>query len=198
MHAKWFLHRDLKTSNILVQHQTGRVALADFGLARRFQEPARAMTQLVVTLWYRAPELLFGETCYGPGVDMWSIGCIFGELISKEAILQGQGELDQIDHIFSLLGVPNESTWPSFDKLPNAGLFRWKPKSKAEILLPVRFPVAKPVAGKQAFLDCAGYDLLAGLLTLDPSKRLTAQQASDHPYFRTGVAPQRPHCFSLS
>ena len=196
MHSKWYLHRDLKPSNCLVQQKSGRVALADFGLARRYEDPPRAMTQLVVTLWYRSPELLFGESRYGPPVDMWSVGCMFGELICKEAILQGQGELDQIDQIFSLLGIPDEDSWPSFQKLPNAGLFRWKPKSKEEILLPKKFPVAKPVSANQAFLDSAGFDLLSGLLTLDPSKRLTSEQALNHAYFREGVAPKRPHFFS--
>jgi cell division cycle 2-like protein len=197
MHAKWFLHRDLKTSNILV-HRSGRIALADFGLARRFQDPPRALTQLVVTLWYRAPELLFGEACYGPAVDMWSIGCIFGELITKDAILPGQGELDQIDQIFSLVGVPNESNWPSFEKLPNAGLFRWKPRKETDLLLRKKFPIASPVSANQAFLDGNGYDLLAKLLTLDPAKRLSASQAMDHPYFDQGVTPQTPRFFSAS
>merc|ERR1711862_535180 len=105
VHSKWFLHRDLKTSNILV-HRSGRVALCDFGLARRYQVPPQELTQLVVTLWYRSPELLFGESRYGPAVDMWSIGCIFGELICKEAILQGQGELDQIEKIIGMVGLP--------------------------------------------------------------------------------------------
>ena len=70
MHGKWYLHRDMKTSNVLV-HRSGKVALCDFGLARKYQMPLRAMTQMVVTLWYRPPELLFGETVYGPEVDMW-------------------------------------------------------------------------------------------------------------------------------
>lgn len=87
MHTRHYLHRDLKTSNILV-HRSGRVALADLGLARRFK-PGQNLTQLVVTLWYRAPEILFGEARYGTAVDMWSMGCIFGELISKDAIMQG-------------------------------------------------------------------------------------------------------------
>jgi cell division cycle 2-like protein len=114
------LHRDLKTSNILV-HNSGRVALCDFGLARQFEDPPRALTQLVVTLWYRAPELLFGECKYGPAIDVWSLGCIFGELICiGEAMLQGQGELDQIDKIFQMVGVPTNDNWPDFEQLPNA------------------------------------------------------------------------------
>jgi len=197
MHSKWYLHRDLKTSNILV-HRTGRIALADFGLARRFQDPPRALTQLVVTLWYRAPELLFGESHYGPAIDMWSIGCIFGELICKDAVMQGQGELDQIDQIFSLVGVPDEMTWPSFEKLPNAGMFRWKPRKEEELLLPKKFPIAAPVSANQAFLDGNGYNLLSQLLTLDPAKRITAAVALAHPYFSQGVAPKIPRFFSAS
>jgi cell division cycle 2-like len=197
MHSKWYLHRDLKTSNILV-HRTGRIALADFGLARRFQDPLRPLTQLVVTLWYRAPELLFGESRYGPAVDMWSVGCIFGELICKEAVMQGQGELDQIDQIFALVGVPNEETWPSFEELPNAGMFRWKPRRQEDLLLPRKFPIASPVSANQAFLDTNGYNLLSKLLTLDPGKRISAQGCLDHPYFCHGVAPTTPRFFSAS
>lgn len=199
MHSRWYLHRDLKTSNILV-HRSGRIAVADFGLARRYEIPqSRQLTQLVCTLWYRAPELLFGECRYGPAVDMWSVGCIFGELICKDAIMQGQGELDQIDQIFSMVGVPNEGTWPGFDGLPNAGLFRWKPRKQEELLLPQKFRVTASQSGnKQAFLDNNGYNLLEMLLTLDPSKRIAAKQAESHPYFTEGVKPQVPRFFSSS
>lgn len=215
MHSKWYIHRDLKPSNILVKmgnkNQGGRIALADFGLARRYQEPAFAMTLPVVTLWYRAPELLFGESCYGPAVDMWSIGCIMGELIKSgcssinksvdpddyddsNAILKGQGELDQIDQIFSLLGVPNNETWPSFDKLPNANLLRWK--NVVDIQLPLQFPIAASTSSRQTFLDANGYNMLQSFLTLDPSKRLTATSALHHDYFVHGVAPKIPHFFT--
>ena len=192
MHTNWYLHRDLKPSNLLVERRTGRVALADLGLARRYQSPAKAMTQLVVTLWYRSPELLFGESCYGPPVDMWSIGCIFAELIlgGKEAVMPGQGELDQIDKVFSLLGGPTEGRWPTFDKLPNAGLFRWKSSDIPQ--LSQKFPVAQPLAGGQSFLDADGFALLEGLLALDPSQRLTAADALGHSYFQKGVKPRRP------
>lgn len=71
LHERWYLHRDMKTSNILVNKKTGKVALCDFGLARKYQIPLKALTQMVITLWYRPPELLFGETVYGPEVDMW-------------------------------------------------------------------------------------------------------------------------------
>ncbi|CAB9502221.1 control protein 2 homolog 1 [Seminavis robusta] len=195
MHSKWLLHRDMKTSNILV-HRSGRVCLCDFGLARSYQEPQlQQLTQLVVTLWYRSPELLFGETRYGPAVDMWSIGCIFGELICKDSIMQGQGELDQIDKIFEMVGVPTEENWPLFKKLPNAGLLRWKPRKREDLLIFQKFPVNKPVSSTQAFLDVNGFDLLRKLLTLNPKQRITADDAMQHPYFKEGVKPKTPRFF---
>lgn len=194
MHSKWLLHRDMKTSNILV-HRSGRVCLCDFGLARSYQEPPQELTVLVVTLWYRSPELLFGESRYGPPVDMWSIGCILGELICKDAILQGQGELDQIDKIFELLGVPTEENWPLFKKLPNAGMFRWNKDKEDENKLLKRFPVNAPLSSSQAFLDSNGFDLLAKMLTLDPKKRITADEALKHPFFHEGVKPKNPEFF---
>jgi len=173
MHSKWFMHRDMKTSNILVHKTAGRVALCDFGLARSFRDPpAKNLTQLVVTLHYRAPELLFGETQYTPAVDIWSIGCIFGELIQQEAMMQGQGELDQIDKIFTMLGAPSEENWPDFSKLPNAKMFRWRSTEKKgrRILLHEIYPINPPPHFKQTFLDANGRDLLCKLLTLDPKK----------------------------
>ena len=189
IHSKWLLHRDMKTSNILV-HKSGRIALADFGLARKYQHPLKPLTQMVITLWYRPPELLFGETVYGPAVDIWSVGCILGELITKDAIMQGQGELDQIDKIFKLVGTPNKSNWADFDELPNAGILRWKSLSD-ESELARRFPVNSPVGG-QTFLDANGFDLLAKLLTLDPKKRMSANDAVQHKYFTEGVAKTTP------
>ena len=193
MHGKWLLHRDMKTSNILV-HRSGRVCLCDFGLTRRYQDPPQALTLLVVTLWYRAPELLFGETRYGPAIDMWSIGCIFGELICKDAIMKGQGELDQVGIIFDMLGIPTKENWPSFEDLPNAGMFRWR-KQEEEPQIFKKFPVNAPVSSSQAFLDGNGFDLLRKLLALDPKQRITADEALKHPYFHEGVKPQTPRFF---
>lgn len=192
MHSNWFLHRDLKTSNILV-HRSGRVALCDLGLARRFQNPPKALTQLVVTLWYRAPELLFGEAKYGPGVDMWSVGCIFGELICQDAIMQGQGELDQIDKIFEMVGTPTETAWPDFEKLPSAGIFRWR--SSATRQLEQKFPINAPPHSRQTFLDGNGFKLLSGMLKLDPKQRISAEDALGSDFFGRGVVPESPLFF---
>lgn len=189
IHDKWYLHRDLKTSNILV-HKSGRIAVCDFGLARKYQLPLKALTQMVITLWYRPPELLFGANVYGPEVDMWSVGCIFAELIAKKALLQGQGELDQINKIFELLGTPSEEKWPGFTSLPNAKIFRWRSKDGSK--LRETFPVNSFSLG-QAFLDGNGFNLLSRLLALDPLKRISAADALKHPYFHEGVEiPKRP------
>ena len=93
MHSRWIFHRDLKTSNLLYGND-GVLKICDFGLARKFANPLRPYTNLVVTLWYRAPELLLGTEIYSQAIDMWSVGCIMGELILKEPLLMGKGELD--------------------------------------------------------------------------------------------------------
>lgn len=188
IHSKWILHRDMKTSNILV-HKSGRLALCDFGLARKYQIPYKAMTQTVVTLWYRPIELLFGTNYYGPEIDMWSIGCIFGELLKKQAMIQGQGELDQIDKIFKLLGSPTEEVWPGFASLQNASVLRWKNKEPPTIY--DEYPM-NSFSGHMTFLDQNGFDLLRGLLTLDPKTRLSAEEALKHPYFKQGVQMDAP------
>ena len=196
MHSKWFMHRDMKTSNILVQKNTGRVALCDFGLARSFTDPpGKNLTALIVTLHYRAPELLFGESRYTPAVDIWSIGCIFGELIMQDALLQGQGELDQIDKIFTMLGPPTKENWPDFSKLPNAKIFRWRSSQKEmeRIQLHDIFPTNPPPHYEHTFLDGNGKDLLCRLLTLDPGKRISATAALEHQYFKEGVMPINPN-----
>jgi cell division cycle 2-like protein len=107
LHDHWILHRDLKTSNILMNNR-GEIKLADFGMARYFGDPPPAnMTQLVVTLWYRAPELLLGADKYDQAVDLWSVGCIFGELFKKEPILQGKNEVDELSKVLLELPIPD-------------------------------------------------------------------------------------------
>ncbi|KAJ3338988.1 hypothetical protein HDU93_008811 [Gonapodya sp. JEL0774] len=176
------LLHDLKTSNLLMTN-TGHVKIADFGLARAYGDPPVNLTQLVVTLWYRAPELLLGEENYTPAIDIWSIGCIFGELINNEALMPGRGEIDQISKIFALLGSPDESIWPSWTSLPNARTinFTHVPQSS----LRRKFP----------YLTQSGLDLLASMLCYDPARRITAEDAMRHPWFLEDPAPKDPKLF---
>ena len=99
LHDNWILHRDLKTSNLLMNNR-GQIKIADFGMARYTSDPPPPkLTQLVVTLWYRSPELLLGAEKYDREVDLWSVGCIFGELLAKEPLLQGKNEVDQLSKV---------------------------------------------------------------------------------------------------
>ena len=107
LHDHWILHRDLKTSNILMNNR-GEIKLADFGMARFCGDhPPNNLTQLVVTLWYRAPELLLGATTYDSAIDMWSMGCIFGEFLTKNPLMQGKNEVDQLSKVSQASSLAN-------------------------------------------------------------------------------------------
>lgn len=102
LHDNWILHRDLKTSNLLLSHN-GILKVGDFGLAREYGSPLRPYTPIVVTLWYRAPELILGAKEYSTHIDMWSVGCIFAEFILMNAIFPGKSEQEQLNRIFKVL-----------------------------------------------------------------------------------------------
>jgi cell division cycle 2-like protein len=185
LHDNWILHRDLKTSNLLLNNR-GQLKIADFGMARYVGDPPPNLTQLVVTLWYRAPELLLGATRYTSAIDMWSIGCIFGELLTREPLLQGRNEVDELTKIFELCGIPTEDTWPSFRRLPNArGLRLPSTKTATGSAIRAKFPL----------LTSAGVALLNGLLALDPDRRPTAKEMLAHEYFRQDPKPKQEAMF---
>ena len=171
LHANRVLHRDLKPQNILVD-TVGNCKLADFGLARIYQFPLRPYTHEVVTLWYRAPEILLGVLEYTPAVDMWSLGMIFAELVLKRPLCPGDSEIDQLFRIFRVLGTPSEEVWPGVSKLKEfkSNFPKWHPARLQELC---------PGLGD------LGCDLLAQMLRYDPGARITAKDALAHPYFST-------------
>jgi len=186
LHANWVLHRDLKTSNVLVNNR-GELKLCDFGMARAYGSPLRPYTPVVCTLWYRAPELLLGSATYSTAVDMWSLGCILAELLSRETLLPGRSELDQLDRMFKLLGTPTERVWPAYPGLPLVGRLKFvqQPYNNLRNLFPKRISTdARPS------LSDAGFDLLNRLLSYDPQRRLSAEEALEHPWFQEVPLPK--------
>ncbi|EKM77685.1 hypothetical protein AGABI1DRAFT_114985 [Agaricus bisporus var. burnettii JB137-S8] len=169
-HAHRVLHRDLKPQNLLID-KNDNLKLADFGLARAFGIPMRTYTHEVVTLWYRAPEVLLGSRHYSTSIDMWSVGCIFAEMAMQgHPLFPGDSEIDQIFRIFRLLGTPNEEVWPGVSTLPD-----YKPS----------FPQwsKKEVGEAVTQLDAVGLDLVKQMLAYDTAKRISAKRALIHKYF---------------
>ncbi|PQQ05002.1 cyclin-dependent kinase C-1 isoform X1 [Prunus yedoensis var. nudiflora] len=176
-HVNQVLHRDIKGSNLLIDNE-GKLKLADFGLARSFCSNHEGnLTNRVITLWYRPPELLLGATKYGPAVDIWSVGCIFAELLHGKPILQGRSEPDQLNKIFELCGSPDEINWPDVSKSPWYNNFK-----------PTR-TMKRRVREIFRHFDSHALDLLDHLLALDPNQRCTAKQALDAEYFWADPLP---------
>ena len=168
-HSRRILHRDLKPQNILIDRD-GVLKIGDFGLARAFTIPLRKYTHEVVTLWYRAPEILLGMEVYSTPVDVWSIGTIVAEMLLKTALFPGDSEIDELMKIFQALGTPNNDIFPGVTDLPyyNPAFPRWAPRN-----FPDLFPGCDPLA----------IDLLHKMLVHDPAGRISAKAALNHPYF---------------
>nr|CCC93654.1 putative cell division related protein kinase 2 [Trypanosoma congolense IL3000] len=171
-HRHRIVHRDLKPANILITTDNA-VKIADFGLARAFQIPMHTYTHEVVTLWYRAPEILLGEKHYTPAVDIWSVGCIFAELARGKVLFRGDSEIGQLFEIFQVLGTPMdvEGSWLGVSSLPDyRDVFpKWSGKLLDDVL---------------PMLDRDAIDLLSQMLKYNPSERISAKAALQHAWFR--------------
>ncbi|KJY00720.1 cell division control protein 2 kinase [Zymoseptoria brevis] len=185
-HSHRVLHRDLKPQNLLIDRD-GNLKIGDFGLARAFGVPLRTYTHEVVTLWYRAPEILLGGRQYSTGVDMWSIGCIFAEMATRKPLFPGDSEIDEIFKIFRILGTPNEQDWPGVTSFPDfkSSFPKWERKQDEEMVN----------AEGVKILGDEGLILLESLLVFDPAGRMSAKQAVHHPYFdnNNGQFVMGPH-----
>lgn len=190
MHDNWIMHRDLKTSNLLYSNE-GELKICDFGLARKFGSPLLPYTNMVVTLWYRAPELLLGTEVYSTAVDIWAVGCIFAELILGEPLMMGKGELDQIEKVFRILGNPNEQKWPGYSSLKHAKSIKLNRKCNKNHLRD-KIPIAPSGVGDEMYLSDLGADLMNKMLTYSPSERINARDALNHPWFAEEPAMASP------
>jgi len=177
LHANWVLHRDLKPGNLLITGE-GQLKITDFGLARLYGSPDRKFSPQAVTAWYRGPELLYGATSYSTKVDIWSVGCIFAELMQRTALFPGNSDMDQLHKIFSLMGTPNTQNWPNVEHLPDYVPY--------DARAPTEFGTRFVGFGRDAV------DLLSKILVLCPNQRIEAAQALGHVYFVNQPAASTP------
>lgn len=230
MHSHWIMHRDLKPANILLSNR-GILKVADFGLARKFsrappsaavypssgesqperkpfssktEEARPALTATVVTLWYRAPELLAGAAAYDCAIDVWAAGCIFAEMVTKGAVLfPGSTELNQLQLIFERLGPPTEESWPWFFRLKNSKEIYSKAVARRHHhVLPhtlltsrIKAAILERSSGEAADISDAGIELISNMLALDPEQRISAREALQHRYFKEAPPAKNPSHF---
>lgn len=201
LHSNWILHRDLKTSNLLINK--GVLKVGDFGLAREYGSPLKQYTNKVVTLWYRAPELLLVTGRYSTPIDIWSIGCIFGELLTMKPLFPGRSETEQIDLIFKALGSPSEELWPDYEKIRLIQKFKFPTYKFNRLLEKLEDRKMLSDKGFHFWNRLLAYD--PGVVTktkteseeklVKPTHRITAKAALEHAFFNEEPRPVHPNLF---
>ncbi|KAF5946098.1 hypothetical protein HYC85_016326 [Camellia sinensis] len=171
-HELKIMHRDLRPDNLLVDHEGSVVKIADSGLARKFGSPLGEYCPEVVNLYYMPPEILLGSHLYSTHVDVWSLGCIFAEVINHQRLFKKFFEKDRLHKIFSIMGTPDATTWPGVTSLPD--------------YIPDDFPKQDPknLAEYVPDLEPAGVDLLSEMLCINPARRISNLDALAHAYFK--------------
>ncbi|KAI4103003.1 MAG: hypothetical protein L6R37_004085 [Teloschistes peruensis] len=169
-HQNRVLHRDLKPQNLLINNK-GQLKLADFGLARAFGIPVNTFSNEVVTLWYRAPDVLLGSRTYNTSIDIWSAGCIMAEMYTGRPLFPGTTNEDQLQKIFRLMGTPSERSWPGITAFPE-----YKPGWHVYATQDLRMILPT--------VDPSALDLLGRCLQLRPEMRISAQDSLSHGWFR--------------
>ena len=191
LHENWVLHRDLKTANILYTNK-GQLKICDFGLARQYSSFSKRYTQMVVTLWYRAPELLLGTREYSAAIDIWSVGCIMGELLTRKPLLPGKTEIDQLQKIYDLLGNPDETVYSEFPLWDKMRIVRQSknPRDLQHVLEDHNIAEEMKKGNTFAPNRHSGIHLLQRLLDLNPKTRISAKEALNHPWFSSHPLPK--------
>eukprot|EP00760_Papus_ankaliazontas_P036062 PhM_4_TR8170/c0_g1_i1/m.62764 len=179
MHARSVVHRDMKPQNLLITSDL-KLKLADFGLARVEGIPVKKYSHEAVTLWYRSPDVILGSSNYGLAVDIWSVGCIFAEMILGQPLCAGKSDPDQLLRIFKLLGTPTKELWPSMHLYPGAKTTFEKPGFEVNYTPGIEELLKRPEFKR---VGEAGIDLLRRMLRYEPAHRITVHEALKHAYF---------------
>lgn len=181
MHVNKVIHRDLKASNLLV-NKKGQLKIADWGLARSWNSDMKRLTNRVITLWYRPPELLLGALEYSPKIDMWSVGCIIAEMFRRSGFLKGANEATQLDLIFRTCGHPTKEDWPDLEE--KCKLWSKFAPSNDQPRFPNRLQEAlKSNLPNPKWMTDNAVQMISKLMELNPDKRWSAEQALDADYF---------------